>query len=272
MKDQVPENSMLENEYNRYFLVKMVVYLINVPEGENHENYVSLSGTIISSNNDDFFIRMPYPIGLNSMAASAGHITYKLTSEVMGVGVQVLADLVNVKINVVQLRLRGNVEIFQRRQCARVDTTVGIYQFLRDVSLESYRTMCRRLSINIENSGVPSKITLKETAINLSASGLRLSIPLAICKAPPRLSLFLLDLGEGTPPICTVAELIWTREQALEQFAGYRFIQINIKDRDLISRYVRSIAPLEEVHDEHKKNWELLDRMFSEDKISSKDS
>ena len=62
-----------------------------------------------------------------------------------------------------------------------------------------------------------------------------------------------------------MAELVWTKDNASESIAGYRFIIIRKKDRDLIARYVRSIAPAQELQDEFKKNWELLDRMHSEE-------
>jgi hypothetical protein len=187
----------------------------------------------------------------------------------MGVGVQVLADLTNVENDVVHLRLRGNLEIFQRRQSARVDTTIRIYQILKDASMESYRIMYRRLTSYIESRGVPSEVKMEDAAINLSACGLRCTISKATGKAPPLLSVFLLDLGERRPLICTVAELIWTKDNALERVGGYRFILIRKKDRDLIARYVRSIAPELDIQNDFKKNWELLDRMFSEEAGSS---
>jgi hypothetical protein len=249
----------------------MVALLINVSEAKDSEHYESLSGTIISTNQNTITMRMPYTIGLNNLVTDEGQITYKLMSEVMGVGVQVLADLTKVENDVVHLRLRGNIEIFQRRQSARVDTTIRLYQFIRNVSMESYRIMCRRLTTYIESSGVPSEIEMEETAINLSVSGLRCAISGASGKTPSPLSMFLLDLGENRPLICTLAELIWTKDNMMERVGGYRFIMIRKKDRDLIARYVRSIAPLQETQNDFKKNWELLDRMFS-DKMGSSET
>ena len=248
----------------------MIVLLINMSERKDSEHYESISGTIISINNDVISMRMPYAIGLSNVVVSDGQITYKLMSEVLGVGVQVLADLTNVENDVIYLRLRGNIEIFQRRQAARVDTTIRLYQFQRDASIESYRKLCSSLTNHIENSGIPPEIQLSEVAVNLSASGLRCTSSWAADKAPPPLTMFLLDLGEQRPLICTVAELVWTKGNAFESITGYRFIIIRKKDRNLITRYVRSIAPSEELQDDFKKNWELLDRMYSEDDGNSK--
>jgi hypothetical protein len=256
---------MIETDYNRYISTKMNVFLVILSEGTDSERYESLSGTILSIQNEAVTMRMRYAIGLSSAAARAGHITYKLMSEILGVGIQVLADLVAVEHDILHLRLRGNIEVFQCRQAARVDTTIGLNQFLRDVSMESYRIMCDRLTSYIDSSGVPTGITLEETAINLSASGLRRVLPRVAGKALAPLSMFLLDLKEQRPLICTVAELVWTRDDALDCTCGYRFIDIRKKDRDLITRYVRSIAPQHELHDDFKKNWELLDRMFTEE-------
>lgn len=258
-------DAMIETDYYRYFSAKTVVLLINMSKGKDSERFESFSGTIVSISNNVITMKMPYTIGLNNPGGGEGHYTYKLLSEVMGVGVQVLADLTKIENNIVHLRLRGNIEIFQRRQSARVDTTVGLYQFLREASMETYSKMCRSLTSHIESNGVPTEIQLSEVAINLSASGLRCSAARAISRTPAPLTMFLLDLGEQRPLICTVAELVWTRDTAVENSCGYRFINIRKKDRDLIARYVRSIAPKQELQDEFKKNWELLDRMYSEE-------
>jgi hypothetical protein len=243
----------------------MNVFLVNVSDGTGSERYESLSGTILSIHDDAVTMRMRYAIGLSSAAIRAGHITYKLMSEILGVGIQVLADPIAVEHDILHLRLRGNIEVFQRRQAARVDTTIRLNQFLRDVSMKSYRIMCDRLTSYIDSSGVPTGIKLEEATVNLSASGLRRVLPGGADKALAPLSMFLLDLKEQRPLICTVAELVWTRDDALDCMCGYRFIDIRKKDRDLITRYVRSIAPEQELQDDFKKNWELLDRMFSEE-------
>ena len=256
---------MLETDYNRYLSTKMVVYLINISGGKDSEHYESLSGTITAINDDLVSMRMPYSIGRSAAEAGEGNITYKLLSEVLGVGVQVLADLTKIENDVIHLRLRGNLEIFQRRNAARVDTTIRWYRYLRAASIEYYRVMYNKLTSCIESGEMPSEIKMEEAKINLSASGLRCTLPMATGKSPPPLSMFLLDLGEQKPLICTVAELIWTRDNALESISGYRFIIIRKKDRNLITRYVRSIAPEQELQDDFKKNWELLDSMSSEE-------
>jgi hypothetical protein len=265
-RNEIPKNAMLETDYNRYFSTKMVVYLINMSGGKDSEHYESLSGTITSINNDVVSVRMPYKIGRSDTEAREGNITYKLLSEVLGVGVQVLADLTKVENDVVHLRLRGNLEIFQRRNAARVDTTIKLYKYLKGPSIESYRVMYNKLTSCIEGGEVPSEIKMEEAKINLSASGLRCTLPVVTGKGPPPLSMFLLALEEKKPLICTVAELIWTRDNALENISGYRFIIIRKQDRNLIARYVRSIAPEQELQDDYKKNWELLDSMSSEER------
>ena len=255
---------MIDTDYNRYFSVKTVVFLINMSEGKDCERYESISGTITAIKDDVVTIKMPYRIGRNNAEVIDGIITYKLLSEVLGVGVQVLAELTKIEKHIIHLRLRGNIEIFQRRHAARVDTTVRLYQSLKVASIESYRVICNKLIRSIERGKLPSQIKMKETRINLSASGLRCTLPAVTGKGPPPLSMFLVDLGEERPLICTVAELIWIKDHALESIAGYRFIIIRKKDRDIIARYVRSIAPEQELQDEYKRNWELLDRMSSE--------
>jgi hypothetical protein len=263
--------AVLEPNYNQYFSAKKTAFLINISEGRDSEHYESISGTIISINKDVITMRIPYPTGLNTTSADGAQITYKLTSEAMGVGVQILADLINIENDVYHLQLRGNLEMFQQRQTARVDTTIGLYQFRKDASMESYRIMYRQLTGYIKNRGVPTEIQLQDSIINLSASGLRCAIAEATGKTPPPLSMFLLDLGARRPVFCAVAELIWTRDNVIERVAGYRFILISKAARDLIVRYVRSMESAENVENDYKKNWVLLDRMFVEEAGGSGD-
>lgn len=260
---------VLEPNYHQYFSTKKSAFLINISEGRDSEHYESIGGTIVSLNNNVISMRIPYPTGLKAMSADRVHITFKLTSEAMGVGIQILADLINIENDIFHLQLRGNIEMFQQRQATRVDTSIGLYQFRKDASLESYRIMYNQLVGHIKSSGVPAKIKMRDAIINLSACGLRCAVSGAAGKAPAPLSMFLLDLGGKNPLICAVAELIWTRDNVIERVGGYRFILIHKTARDLIARYVRSMESAQDVENAYKKNWVLLDRMCAEEGAGS---
>lgn len=87
-----------------------------------------------------------------------------------------MADLVKVTAgNVFHLQLRGNMEMYQRRQTPRVDTTVNLFQIRRDASLAVYRKEFRRITAYLGTQGMPPGVKLQRTGINLSAGGVRLN-------------------------------------------------------------------------------------------------
>jgi len=247
-------------DFSRYFAVKQRAYLINMSEERDREQYESLSGVIVSCSGDSVALQIPYAIG-QPTDTTARQMTYKLTSEAMGHGIQILADLVRVtENNIFHLKLHGSLEMYQRRQTPRIDTTIKIFQIRRDTSLAVYRKEFRRIMDGMATKGVRPNITLLDHHVNLSAGGIRIAIEGLEPVFP--LSMFFLDLDAGQPLVCAVTELVWIRHEENKHVCGYRFMQISKSDQERLSRYVQSLqkdqglaAPASRV------NWELVDRM-----------
>ena len=243
--------------FSRYFALKQRAYLINISEERDRDHYESLSGTIIECSGDCLTLQIPYVMDHESAGATA----YKITSESLGSGIQIMADLIKITTgNIFHLKLRGNLEMYQRRQTPRVDATLKLFQIRRDSSLAVYRKEYRRILEYMNNQGLPPNLKLQETVVNLSAGGMCLAIEAH--EAASSLALFFIDLDDGKLPVCTVAELGWNRHDSGKQLGGHRFLQIRKIDQERISRYVLAhqkdsgsgtAAP--------KVNWELLDRM-----------
>jgi PilZ domain len=250
-------------DFSRYFVPKQRVFLINISEERDRDQYESLSCTIVSCNGSTIELKTRYATGQEYTETSARQTTYKLTSESMGSGIQVMADLVKVTAdNVFHLKLRGGLEIYQRRQTPRIDTTIKIFQILRDTSLAVYRKEFRRIIDGMITKGIRPNLTLQEAPVNLSAGGIRIAID-ALGQISP-LSMIFLDLDADQPLVCAVAELLWKRHEKDKLVCGYRFIQLRKADQELISRYVQSIWKERGIAASASRTyWELLDRMTS---------
>lgn len=251
-------------DFSRYFAVKQRAYLINISEERDREQYESLSGTIVSCIGNSIAVQIPYATGLESPADSLRRTTYKLTSESMGDGIQIMADLEKItENNVFHLQLHGNLEMFQRRKAPRIDTTIKVFQIRRDTSLAIYRKEFKRIMDCMITQGIRPNLTLLETPINLSAGGMQIAIEAS--EPATRISMFFLDLDPGRSLVCAVAELIWIRHEKEKLVCGYRFIQIRKTDQERISHYVESIQKEQGIATSTAKTyWELLDRMTSE--------
>jgi hypothetical protein len=249
------------SDFSRYFVVKQRAYLINISDEQDREQYKSLSGTIVRCNGDSIALQIPYAIGPECQETCSRQTTYKLTSESMGSGIQIMADLVSVTAsNVFHLKLHGSMEMYQRRQMPRIDTAINLFQIRRDTSLTVYRKEFRRIMDSMNTKGIRPNLKLQETPINLGAGGLCIAIEALEPVSP--LSMFFLDLDASQPLVCAVAEMVWSRQENDNQVCGYRFMQIHKVDQERISRYVHSIQKKRGVATALSRTyWELLDRM-----------
>jgi c-di-GMP-binding flagellar brake protein YcgR len=251
-------------DFSRYFALKQRAYLINISEERDREQYESLSGIIVDRSGDSIALQIPYATEQEFSENGTQQTTYKLTSESMGGGIQMIADLVSVTAdNIFHLRLRGNLEMYQRRQTPRVDTTLKLFQLRRDASLSVYRKEFRRILNYVKTQGLPPGLKLQETSINLSAGGMCIAIETTESISP--LSMIFIELDDGQPPVCTVAEMVWNRHEEGKRMSGHRFVQIRKADQERINRYVLSLQKDLGINASAPKiNWELLDRMTSD--------
>jgi hypothetical protein len=252
-------------DFCRYFAVKQRVYLIAISDDRDSEQYKSLSGTIVSCNGDSLALQIPYSLGQECPETNAQQRPYKLTSEYMGSGIQIMADLVRVAAhNVFHLKLRGSLEMYKRRQMPRIDTTINVFQIRRDSSLSVYRNEFRRIMEAMNSKGMRPNLKLQETPINLGTGGICIAIEALEPVSP--LSMFFLDLDASQPLVCAVADVVWKRRENDKLVCGYRFIQIQKADQGRLSRYVQSIQKGKGiVASTSKTYWELLDRMINEE-------
>jgi hypothetical protein len=248
-------------DFCRYFAKNQRAFLINISEGRHRELYESLSGTIVSCSGASIALQIPYATGQECQESCPRQTTYKITSEFMGGGIQIMADLVRVTAdNVFHLKLHGRLEMYQRRQTPRIETTINAFQIRRDTSLAIYRKEFRRIMDGMQSKGIRPNLKLQEAPINLSVGGIRIAVEALEPVSP--LSMFFLDLHADQPLVCAVAELVWDRHEEDKLVCGYRFMQIHKADQERIIRFVQSIQKQLGIAESASRTyWELLDRM-----------
>jgi hypothetical protein len=249
-------------DISKYFNNKQKVFLINVSETRDKDLYESLSGAIVGRTRDSIALQIPYPTEYTSPADESRRHTFKLTSEAMGNGIQVIADLIRVEPgNIFHLRILSNIEMYQRRQVPRIDTTIKLFQIQRNSSLDVYRREFLRIRTQIMNQGVPPNLAMQEAAINLGVGGIRVE-----CEArvnPSLLSMFFVGLYDNEIPVCALGELVWSRVENNIRMCGYRFIQISKTDQERIRGFIQAFWKKQNIAvPAPKSNWELLDRMM----------
>ncbi len=249
-------------DYSRYFLLRQKIYLVNMSAERNSEIYESLSGFVTSSNRDSLEIMITHS-GFGSLGNGLEHKTYKLTSESMGSGIQVLADLTGAAAgNIFKFRMVGTLEMFQRRSMPRFELTTKLFQVCENTSLAFFRKEWKRITELLRVNGALPGFTLQETFVDLNAGGIGLVVETA--KRPTPISMFLIELNEGVT-VCALAETVWEKPEEKGLRCGFRFIHILKTDQERINGHLNRLARESGgTHPDFKRNWVLVDKMVSE--------
>lgn len=251
-------------DYSRYFSLRQKVYLVNMSAERNGKIYESLSGVVTSCVLNSVEMKVVHG-GKSAYDAEVGKATYKLTSDALGSGIQVLADLIGiVSGNIFQFRMHGTLEMFQRRVVPRIVFSTPIFHLCGNSSLALYKKEWQRVMDNLNNNIALPGLNLQESEINLSAGGVRIAVDSN--KRPTPLSMLFVKLDEGGP-VCALTESIWEQRVDGELYCGLRFIHILKTDQVRINDFIsNSIRKKGGTHIDYKRNWVLVDKMVADDR------
>ena len=247
------------NDYSRYFSLRQKVYLINLSALRNNEIYESLSGTVTSCGTETLELLISHD-GHGTLDEEIGKTTYKLTSEALGSGIQIMADLTGIiSGSIFQLRMHGALELFQRRIAQRVEISAQIFQLRGNYPLTLFKKKWKQVRDQLTGSQALPGLVLQETKINLSVGGVGFTVEATIRPTP--LSMFFVALNESRP-ICALTETVWEQRDGETVRCGFRFIHILKADQERINSYLSTVVRERgETYQDYKRNWVLVDKM-----------
>ncbi len=250
------------SDYSRYFSQNQKVYLVNMSTGRNSDVYESLSGVVTTSVKGLLELKITHG-GDGAYDDEVGTATYKLTSEALGSGIQVLGDLTGIVAgNIFQFRIHGTLEMFQRRIGSRVELSLPISQMSRELSLALFKKEWKRVTTGLRDSGEVSGLVLQDTRIDLSAGGVGLTV--VASNRPTPLSMFFIALN-ASPPVCALAEIVWEQRVLEGLRCGFRFVHILKADQQRINSHVSDIIRKSGGKSlDFKRNWVLVDKMVAD--------
>ncbi len=236
--------------------------MVNMSTERNSEVYESLSGVVTSSDMNALELVIAH-VGDGTHDDEVGKATYKLTSEALGSGIQVLADLIGSGPgNLFQFRMHGTLEMFQRRAVSRVEFSAPLFNLRGNFPLSFFRKEWKRVMDHLRNNSVLPGLVLQETKINLSAGGIGITVP--VKPRPTPLSIFFIALDEDLP-VCALAETIWGQRADEGLRCGYRFINILKSDQERINNHISELMRKSGgTHMEYTRNWVLVDKMMAD--------
>jgi len=224
-----------------------------------------MSGIVTSSGTECLELMIVH--GNGTQDAEVGVASYKLTSEALGSGIQVLADLVGIVAgNIFKFRMHGPLELFQRRIVPRIDISTQIFHLRGNYPLASFKKEWTRVTEYMRSNGTLPKLVMQGAEINLSAGGIGLTLDVE--NRPTPLSMFFVAIDEGLP-FCALAETVWEQPVEKQLRCGFRFIQILKTDQERINSYISDhLRKSGGIPLDYKRNWVLVDKMVADTRKS----
>ena len=225
--------------YQRYFKPGQQLLLKALHDPEQNSYTELMSVFIVSLEGDFLLLSLPYGAdAVNQYPFNEG-LPFEITTEAMGLGIRTTGSFQR-KFggNQFTLQLDSDLQMFQRRFSQRYDCKLGI-RFSR--AAKTLKTMREVWEKNIEVLHSPEAPLIfdgfKSSQVNISSGGIRFSIK------PPgdqgELCLLLINLEDSKPPVCAIAEVVWTCIQDESTVTvGTRFIKILSEDQQRIDNYI----------------------------------
>lgn len=250
--------------YSTYFMRGQKVFLINTSPDRDKNLFEAFSATIGAAENKQFMMHSRYPLHNGDLHSLQVGMRFKVTTESYGSGMQFIGTVSSVSGKDFVINPTGQLEMYQRSQVLRMDLILDFRTFTRSSPLPFFRNEWDRYQTMLTKSSC-AELELKSSEINLGAGGFRYLAD----KSDPQseLGMVFINLEQGTPPVCAVAELLWRRSLPDDGrlAIGRRFILIRKADQERIQAYINSRQKKQSKNvTRPKNNWELLDRMFHE--------
>ncbi len=184
-------------------------------------------------------VNSPYGSDIIDQYAIGTDAPVEITTDVMGMGARVSAHFKEkLSSNRFALQLNYDLSLFQRRVKERIDCDLGI-RFSRGAkTMNAMREVWKKNLTVLHSPEAPLIFQgFRSCRVNISSGGIRFAL-----KPPANqgdLCLILINLDDGKPPVCTIAEVVWNcmiDEEAAT--TGMRFINILNQDRDRINSFV----------------------------------
>lgn len=226
--------------YQRYFKTGQKLLLTSLASNKNGRTEL-LTAFIDGGDSNRFIISLPYSEDAADQFPFTPEMPFEISSEAMGMGIRVTGQFEKkVGGNRVALRINDDLQMFQRRNSLRSDCKIGIRFTRGQGALKALRNTWEKNIALLHSPDAPLIFEgFKDCHVNLGPGGIRFNLrPPA---NPAELCLLLLNLDDGKVPICTLAEIVWTRPENDETVivSGMRFINILEEDQKRITSFIR---------------------------------
>lgn len=228
--------------FKRYFktdqqLILQIQKNQSLPTNRTELMIVTVGGV----ENNRLIINSPYGSDVVDHYAITPDAVIEVTTDVMGMGARASGHFEKkISSNQFSLLLNYDMSLFQRRVKKRLDCDLGI-RFSRGAkTLPAMREIWNKNLKVLYGPEAPLIFQgFRTCRANISAGGIRFAMKPSANQGD--LCLILIHLDDSKPPVCSIAEVVWScmiDEEAAT--TGMRFINILKEDQDRIDAFIGS--------------------------------
>ena len=225
--------------YQRYFKSDQQLLLKIQNDTEHSERTELITVFVVSLDGEFLLLSLPYGADAVEQYPFSEKLSFEITTESMGLGVRATGCFEKkVDGNKFIIKLNSDLEMFQRRISKRFDCQLGVRFSRIAKTLQTMREIWEKNLKVLYSPEAPLVFDgFKSYRVNISSGGMRFSIK------PPadqgELCLILINLDDGKPPVCAIAEVVWVCMQDESAVtAGMRFINILSEDQHRIDNFI----------------------------------
>ena len=228
--------------HQRYFRPGQKI-LLRPLDPTTPDGYAGLLSSYLQGGGDDYFdLTLPYGAEAANQYPFHEGMELELSSDSLGLGARVDGRFDRILAgNRIRVHILPNLQMFQRRAKPRIDCRIGIRFTRGRGSLQAMRQSWEK-NVRILNSGkaLPKLTGFNDCKVNLSSGGIRFALRPPVETAD--LCLLLLNLPDEKPPICALAEVIWSipDQEGEVLLTGMQFLNITPQDQQRIDDFAGS--------------------------------
>lgn len=225
--------------YSKYFKPEQKV-LIRSLAADASGRLEALTAYFHGGGPDYIDLTLPYRARGEEAGAIPPGTPFEILTDAFGVGVRLTGSFLEQRDeDRVRLQVNDDLQAFQRRVADRLDVTIALGYTKGRGALRTFQERWEK-NVRILSSGGAAKLPpLPRVKANLSRGGIRFRVKPPVEAAD--LCLLLLQLDDGGPPICALAEVVWLAEQPSDglQTTGMQFLNIMENDQKRIEAFLK---------------------------------
>ncbi len=228
--------------FQRYFKVGQRVLLKAIDPDKETDRTELLTAYMDGGEDNIYILSLPYGNNATEQYPFTEQMTFEISSEAMGLGIRITgAFLEKIDGQRISLQVQADLQMFQRRDALRIDCKVGLRFTRGQGTLKALRETWEK---NIQVLHAPKAKVSQEgfnpCQVNISSGGIRFGLRPPV--HPAELCLMLINLNDDQVPICTLAEIVWTRPEQDETIivSGMRFINILDEDQARLENFINN--------------------------------